>query len=460
MAQRNKIIIFICLIILTLTLYFSNNIQNNQKININQNQNNNKVYEKHIQQLRLQQKEQRELKNFKDDMKSFPWDEYKESVESGNRKLTDGYSQKLLYQLLPYLIAPPLQPINHTCKPEEILLPLENITDQYCKEYPNLFYGKRTTPIKVGHMIQFGFDVDTLEIHLNELYDIVDHFFIIESAHTHYGGLKKPLIWEQVKYQDRFIRFQDKIIHFILDDADQLRLAPKSTGKDSGDENIFGAEKYQESRRWDKFQEWNKLKGNLYQDTDIIGFGDTDEVTTRRNIHMLKYCQLKETATSIDIGIWFPYGIVTQAFRSDYPVDDNHPFTLGDPTFHTIKKAKSSKTYPNRNRGHSGQYMFGGMHMSRYGYIPFNIAKKLSCTECGINKMEQLLVFSEDLINGTIYELEKKLLKVPEHFELRVEKLSDMDQQFNKQVAILPWFLKCNPYRYPVWHMNHDTRLD
>ena len=44
------------------------------------------------------------------------------------------------------------------------------------------------------------FQVDTLEIHLRETADLVDHFFLVEATHTHRGD-KKPILWERLKYE-------------------------------------------------------------------------------------------------------------------------------------------------------------------------------------------------------------------------------------------------------------------
>jgi hypothetical protein len=67
--------------------------------------------------------------------------------------------------------------INSTCLPLALLTP----DDVRCEDCPTAqFEGKRKQPAKVGHAIQFGFDVDTLEVQLNELCDAVDKFFVVE----------------------------------------------------------------------------------------------------------------------------------------------------------------------------------------------------------------------------------------------------------------------------------------
>ncbi|EAL71237.1 hypothetical protein DDB_G0272170 [Dictyostelium discoideum AX4] len=382
-------------------------------------------------------------KNFTYDMNNFPWEEFKAAARTGKTDNTDKYSQMLILTLSTYLIEPPLVPIDESCQPE----PLPPIDDSVCtSKYSRVFSGKRDKPVKIGHMVQIGFDVDVLEIHLNELYDVVDHFFIIESTVTHYHKMLKPLIWEHVKFQDRFLKFKDKVVHLVLDDTDE------ENGK-----GLFDAESYQETRRWQKFLDWNK-RTNLYSDEDIIGFGDTDEISARINLHLLKNCQLKSGVDMVDIGIWFPYGPINQVFNPDFPVPSN-PYTLGDPTYYTIKKAKSTTKAPSRNRGTSGHYMLGGMHMTHYGYLPFQMVKYLSCTECGITREDQITLFSNDIGKGDIQKLELRLLETKSDHAHRIRQLSSMDDFFKKEVAILPWFYNCNRNRYPVWERKNDPRL-
>ena len=40
--------------------------------------------------------------------------------------------------------------------------------------------------------------VDTLEIHLRETADLVEHYFLVEATRTHKGD-KKPILWERLK---------------------------------------------------------------------------------------------------------------------------------------------------------------------------------------------------------------------------------------------------------------------
>lgn len=60
----------------------------------------------------------------------------------------------------------------------------------------------------------FYMENDLLEIRLEELYDVVDKFVLVESKFTH-SGLPKPLYFEQDK--ERFKKYLDKIEHIVVD---------------------------------------------------------------------------------------------------------------------------------------------------------------------------------------------------------------------------------------------------
>jgi beta-1,4-mannosyl-glycoprotein beta-1,4-N-acetylglucosaminyltransferase len=59
-------------------------------------------------------------------------------------------------------------------------------------------------------------ELDMLEIRLNILNDYVDYFVIVEATET-FSGVEKPLYYELNK--DRFLKFKDKIIHYIITDT-------------------------------------------------------------------------------------------------------------------------------------------------------------------------------------------------------------------------------------------------
>lgn len=68
---------------------------------------------------------------------------------------------------------------------------------------------------KIYDCFLFFNELDILEIRLQELYDHVDYFVLVESLDT-FQGNQKPLFYEENK--ERFEQFADKIIHVIVKD--------------------------------------------------------------------------------------------------------------------------------------------------------------------------------------------------------------------------------------------------
>lgn len=174
---------------------------------------------------------------------------------------------------------------------------------------------------------------------------------------------------------------------------------------------------------------------------------------------MFKYCEMHKD--SVDFGIWFPFGHINQAFRSDFPVPA-HPFTLGDPTFYELKSAKilaAVDGYPSRQRGRSENYILGGIHMTHYGYLPFQIVKHVTATEGGLRTLKNLQKLSKYLQDGDIANMEMDLASTPIIHMQKIVQVNLSNPEM-KEICILPWFYDCNRKRYPVWEDGHDTRLD
>ena len=292
--------------------------------------------------------------------------------------------ENVIESLANFITLEPAVEIRSECVPPPIA-PVD------CSKYKHTFGNgvrKVTKEPRIGILIQLGFDVEMLEVYLNEVYDVIDKFFITESVVTHSNRqTRKPLMWERVKEQPRFKKFRDKVVHFIVDDAGRNR----PTG------DIWVSEFTQERLRWEKFLEWNN-KAKFFGEDDIIGFGDTDEIPSRNSIAVLRQCT--GSFTSIDIGSMFLFGDDDAPFISDFPIR-GHRFHYGDPTFFSLQSAKkyaqTKHKYPSRQRGRSPSYIIGGTHISPYSYMPFILNKQLVATErtpadfplMGIEEMEE-----------------------------------------------------------------------
>lgn len=69
--------------------------------------------------------------------------------------------------------------------------------------------------MKIFDCFTFYNELDLLEIRLEELYDTVDHFVIVESNQT-FTNRPKPFLFEENK--SRYAKYMDKIIHIKVED--------------------------------------------------------------------------------------------------------------------------------------------------------------------------------------------------------------------------------------------------
>ena len=88
---------------------------------------------------------------------------------------------KLLVSLAHVSSLPPPVPINHSCKPPT----LPEIPS--CVDDTGLSGERLVGSRKLGLMILFAFEADTLEIALYDSLDLVDFVFIVEATKTHKG---------------------------------------------------------------------------------------------------------------------------------------------------------------------------------------------------------------------------------------------------------------------------------
>ena len=252
--------------------------------------------------------------------------------------------------------------------------------------------------------------------------------------------MRKPLMWEHLKTQPRFKKYESKLVHFVLDDFDKTQLDLK------GDQGLFAAETFQETLRFEMVMKWNQ-NTKFFADDDFVSFGDVDEIPLRSTLQYLKHCEVADLKQPIDIGSWMVEQHLHRSFRSDFPVR-GHPFSYGDPTFHSFASVNQGK-FLNRNRGKSQHFMLGGMHLSSYWYAPYMMTKLISCTECrgvSIDKIDEN--YENFLFSATKY------LKEP-HLVARAKdargSLGTLEQY--------PWLFMCNPQRFKPVFGKTDDRL-
>jgi beta-1,4-mannosyl-glycoprotein beta-1,4-N-acetylglucosaminyltransferase len=119
--------------------------------------------------------------------------------------------------------------------------------------------------MKIIDCFMFYNEIDILAIRLQELYDVVDHFVIIEATVTHTNTPKPMYFTEHI---DRFAPYMDKIIHRVTDFSEHY-----SFEKDIHVQNdCWFRENYQ--RECCK----NVIDELHLEDDDIIMISDCDEI--------------------------------------------------------------------------------------------------------------------------------------------------------------------------------------
>jgi beta-1,4-mannosyl-glycoprotein beta-1,4-N-acetylglucosaminyltransferase len=119
---------------------------------------------------------------------------------------------------------------------------------------------------KIIDCFSFYNELDMLRFRLEELYDTVDYFIIVEATQTHSGKVKE-LNYENNK--QLFAKYQDKIIYVVVDDM-------------PGGDDAWVREMYQRSAI-----DRGLSKLDL-QDNDIITVTDLDEIFSKQFLQTIR----------------------------------------------------------------------------------------------------------------------------------------------------------------------------
>lgn len=148
-----------------------------------------------------------------------------------------------------------------------------------------------TSSPKIIDCFIFYNEMDMLNYRLNMLYDIVDYFVLVESTRT-FVGKEKPLYYNENKTM--FQKFQDKIIHLVVDD----------TPYKSESINISNGEQWCNERH-----QRNSIKKGIdhlsLQPKDLIIVCDVDEVPDPEIIGGLKENGSSITINSLEMDLYY-----------------------------------------------------------------------------------------------------------------------------------------------------------
>ena len=146
--------------------------------------------------------------------------------------------------------------------------------------YANLtsLSGILTRP-KIVDCFIFYNEVEMLTYRLNLLYNIVDHFIIVEARQT-FVGLNKSLYFHENRHL--FQQFSDKIIHVIVD----MPFTKDNINISKGDQ--WSNEKYQRNSIAEGLKQ---IDNNLSSD-DVIIIADLDEIPDPNTLRKIKNIQI------------------------------------------------------------------------------------------------------------------------------------------------------------------------
>jgi len=159
---------------------------------------------------------------------------------------------------------------------------------------------------KIYDCFNFFNELDILEIRLNELYDVVDYFVIVESSVTH-SGEDKPFYFDENKH--KFSKFLDKIINFKITNTPNDFINLKSS--DDSELNKINDYIINQTNRFDRynqpdygrdfFQKESVRRALINcEDNDLILISDADEIPNHKILKNIKNLNLENTIYSLN----------------------------------------------------------------------------------------------------------------------------------------------------------------
>jgi hypothetical protein len=203
--------------------------------------------------------------------------------------------------------------------------------------------------MKIYDVFSFYNEFDVLEIRLQELWDTVDYFILLEASTTYVGNAKSYLFEEN---KARFAPYLEKIRHIKLDDSleDQKKIFTNEI------DDTWVREKYQ---RW---ASGRGLEG--LQPEDIVIVSDLDEVPRAEIIEMIR-----EDENDYDrYLLWIPqlqYKI--NYMKTQYPSRHGVIMVTRGRAFTNPQQEREYSFFWNRKPDNTVEVDHGGWHFTYFG---------------------------------------------------------------------------------------------
>jgi len=197
-----------------------------------------------------------------------------------------------------------------------------------------------------------------------------------------------------------------------------------------------------------------------FDNHDVVVSANVDEVMSRSALQTLRWCQLQGPGPFTG-ALWMPMGRLDRALRTEFAVK-GRPHTFAQPTIYRWGEILSKRQDGTRavmalrvtnTPPPPVYYIAGGIHMTATSFLPNTLLKDLTATEySGLVDLKMLLQLSPHELDNLQTET----------FSLSwqagwLDRLDPLDQALDLKPEV-PWFLKCNPDRFPYWHNRSDPR--
>jgi beta-1,4-mannosyl-glycoprotein beta-1,4-N-acetylglucosaminyltransferase len=238
-------------------------------------------------------------------------------------------------------------------------------------------------------------EMTLLKYRINVLYDIVDYFIIVESTHTFMGNPKKLYFKEN---KDNFKKFEDKIIHIVVDDFPHKQ--PNINIKKNEQWINENYQRKQIERGIEKIDIGPK---------DIIIVSDLDEIPNPNILTNIKKGELKVNILRLEMDFYY-YNLYSR-FKEKW--DKAIMFS-----FEKKQKYDFDYNYP-RNNIKGTRVKNAGWHLSYFGDSKFinNKIKEFAHQEYNndnynnLGKIERKIKDNDDLFSRTGSKIEKILIE-------------------------------------------------